>query len=223
MTTTTQLQIPASTLHWLEKIPNDRPVAVLLRHSARGPLPPDDSGYHIPITPAGVTLATTLGQQLGKRLKTLHASPLLRCIQTAEALRAGSGVELTVHPDRLLGDPGVFVLDEKQAGQYWREQGHESMMLFLVNSDHALSGMADPATAAQTLVQQMLNVASDQIGLHIFVTHDALVAATALRLLKQTITCYDSPDYLEGAFFWCEGNTVHTAYREQETELSNTA
>ncbi|MDM8546186.1 histidine phosphatase family protein [Candidatus Venteria ishoeyi] len=213
MRTDSHWRIPTSTLLWLKKVPADRPVALLLRHSVREPLPLNESCYHVPIIPEGRKLAIELGKQLSSRLKTLHSSPLLRCIQTSEALREGSGVEINIFPDRLLGDPGVYVLDDQQAGQHWQEQGHESMMLFLVNSEQVLSGMENPAFAAHLLVQHMLNITGTEAGIHVFVTHDSLVAATALRLLKQKITQYQCPEYLEGVFFWHEQQTICTAYR----------
>lgn len=218
MTGKAEWQIPASTLHWLKHAPTDQPIALLLRHSVREALMPDGDGYHVPLTATGVQLAIELGQWLGSRLKSLHSSPLLRCMQTADALKAGSGVALDIISDQQLGDPGIFVADAQQAGQHWQTLGHERMMQFLINSDETvMSGMANPAVAADALVQHMLNVAADEQGIHVFVTHDSLVAATALRWLKQKIIQYEYPAYLEGAFFWRSKKAIHAVYREQST------
>lgn len=45
--------VPPSLVRNLEKVPTDRPVVLLLRHSVRGPLPLGDAGNHVPITEAG--------------------------------------------------------------------------------------------------------------------------------------------------------------------------
>lgn len=37
--------IPPSTSAWLDNAPSDRLVAMLVRHSVRGYLPPGDAGY----------------------------------------------------------------------------------------------------------------------------------------------------------------------------------
>ncbi len=148
--------IPASVFRWLEEAPRDRPVAILLRHSVRPHLEPGDAGYSLPLTEDGVRLATDLGRRLGARLRTLHASPLVRCVQTAEALRAGAGIDLTITHDRLLGDPGAFVHDGRLAGPIWRSMGHEDVMRCLVSDDAPLPGMASPDPAARFLVQHML-------------------------------------------------------------------
>lgn len=213
--TATNWQIPLSVLRWLSEAPATAAVAVLLRHSVRGRLPPGDAGYSLPITDAGAGLARELGAMLGDRLHTLRASPLTRCMQTAEALRAGAGLDIPITEDRLLGDPGIFVVDGKRAWTHWEERGHEGVMEHLVSQDYALPGLADPGPAALFLVQHMLGVANDRPGFHVFITHDSLVTATAARLLGETLGTEAWPWYLEGAFFWRENGLLITAYRDR--------
>lgn len=206
-------QIPPSILRWLDAVPAERPVALLLRHSVRDYLPPGDAGYTLPITEVGERLGRELGARLGARLRGLRASPLLRCVQTAEALAAGAGVELPIRTDRLLGDPGVYVLDDQRAWQNWQARGHEGVMAHLVAERDALPGMAQPEAAARFLVHHML-AHSTEPGVHVFVTHDSLVTATAARLLARPLGKLDWPWYLEGGFFWREPDGLHAAYRE---------
>jgi len=172
-------RIPPSVLRGLVELPKDRPIAALLRHSVRDDLPPGIAGYSLPITEAGTQLAQELDGLIGKRFRSLHTSPLPRCVQTAEALNFGSDANLRIVHDRLLGNPGVFVVDGQRVQLNWDKLGHESVMQHLVASDEALPGMARPGPAAQFLVHHMLTVAGDAPGLHLFVTHDSLVTATA--------------------------------------------
>lgn len=216
MTDTIQWRIPPSIFPILDRLPFNRPVVLLLRHSVRGHLPPGDAGYTLPITDIGQQLGHELGAVLGDRLRTLHASPIMRCVQTAEVLRDGAGTEYPVVRDHFLGDPGIYVLDNKRAGQVWEDRGHEDLMAHLVSSDEPLPGMARPDEAARFLVQHMLAVANDTPGIHVFVTHDSLVTATAARLLKQPLGKDDWPWYLEGAFFWHDEDGLHSAYRDFE-------
>lgn len=209
-------RIPPSLLSHLERVPRDRAVAVLLRHSVRDELPPGDAGYVLPITDVGRRLATELGGLLRDRLRTLHASPLTRCVQTAQALNDGARVDLPVVFDRHLGDPGVFVVDDQQAATTWERLGHERVMHHLVTESTALPGLARPDEAARFLVQHMLDVASDRPGIHVFVTHDSLVTATAARMLGKPFGTDEWPWYLEGAFFWAGEEGVHITYRELE-------
>lgn len=213
-------RIPPSVLRWLSEAPASAPVVVLLRHSVRGYLPPGDAGYALPITDVGSALAHDLGSLIGDRLRTLHASPLLRCVQTAEALRAGAAQDVEIIRDRLLGDPGVFVVDGKRAWVHWEERGHEGVMEHLVSQDYPLPGLADPDPAARFLVQHMLAAADGRPGLHVFVTHDSLVTATASRLLGVPLGKQAWPWYLEGAFFWREDGHLTTAYRDWDNRRS---
>ena len=214
MTPAIQWTIPPSVLHWLETVPKGVPVALLLRHSVRGDLPADSPGDDVPLTEDGVRIARELGATLGPRLRTLRASPVLRCGQTAEAIREGARSELPIESDRMLGAPGAFVIEGRVAWQTWRTLGHERMVTHLAIGDHALPGMAHPDWAARFLVQHLMAACAEEPGVHVFVTHDALVGPTAERLLGVPLGPKPWPWFLEGAFFWREGGAVHAAYRE---------
>ena len=188
--------IPPSVLQHLDRAPADRALVLLLRHSVRDALPPGEAGNRLPITETGRRLAQGLGTRLRGRLCTLHASPLRRCVQTAEALAEGAQAELRVIPDRLLGDPGAFVNDGRRAGVNWETLGHEGVMDHLVSAREPLPGMARPDEAARFLVQHMLGAAAGRPGVHVFVTHDSLVTATAARLLGKPLSPGDWP------WFW---------------------
>jgi broad specificity phosphatase PhoE len=209
--------IPPSTLRWLDVVPSDRPVAMLIRHSVRGPLPEGDAGYHMPLTGEGHVLARELGVRLRGTLRRVHASPLLRTMQTAERLLEGADLGTSVVPDQLLGDPGVFMLDGR-AGPHWSELGHERMMTHLVEDRPPLPGCAAADPAARFLVRHMLVQARGEPGIHAYATHDSLVTATAARLLDQPLTRADWPWYLEAAFFWEAHGAVQVAYRDRRGE-----
>ncbi|MEQ1503710.1 MAG: histidine phosphatase family protein [Myxococcota bacterium] len=204
--------LPPSTLEWLDRVPHDRPVAMLIRHSVRGYLAPGDAGVALPLTDDGHRLALELGQRLRGRLRSVQASPLLRTMQTGARLAEGAELDVPCSPDRLLGDPGVYVVDPR-AGDTWRALGHEEVMRHLVERDEVLPGCADADAAARFLVHHMLAATGRVAGIHAFATHDSLVTATAARLLGERLTAADWPWYLEAAFFWEDAGEVHTAYR----------
>lgn len=214
MSNNSDWRIPPSVLHGLLTLPKNCPIAVLLRHSVREELPPDGVGYSLPITEAGTRLAQELGGMIGTRLRSIHTSPLTRCVQTAEALQYGAGTNLRIELNNHLGDPGVFVIDGQRAIRNWERLGHEGVMKHLVASDQALPGMAQPDPAAGFLVHHILSIAGNTPGLHLFITHDLLVTATVARLLHEPeLEVGDWPWYLEGAFFWRHQESVHIKYR----------
>ena len=51
-------------------------------------------------------------------------------------------------------------------------------------------------------------------GLHVFITHDSLVTTTVARTLGRSLSKADWPLFLEGAFFWREGQSIGVAYRD---------
>lgn len=209
-------RIPPSVPARLEDVPRDRALVVLLRHSVRDRLPPGDVGDALPITDTGRRLACELGELLRGRLRTLRTSPVVRCVQTAESLRDGAGMELPISVDRLLGGPGAYVIDGRRAWACWERLGHEGVVRHLVSEEEALPGMARPDAAARFLVHHMLATAAGEPGVHVFVTHDSLVTATAARLLGHPLGIDDWPWYLEGAFFWRdEAGALCTSYRDR--------
>lgn len=208
--------IPPSLLRNLESAPTDRPVVLLLRHSVRGPLPIGDAGNGVPITEAGRCIARELGGKLGACLRSLHSSPVPRCVQTAQALREGADVDIGISENRLLGDPGVYVLDRGLAWNNWERLGHEEVMRHLVSEDEALPGMARPDEAARLLVNHMLSAIGDSNGLHLFITHDSVITATVSRLQGTHHGPSDWPWFLEGALIWRSEEGVRISYRECE-------
>jgi hypothetical protein len=186
---------------------------MLLRHAARPPIPPGETGNELALTREGVTQAEHLGGLLGRRLVSLHTSPVLRCNQTAQALREGARVNLDILSDRMLGAPGAFVVDAVLGGQTLQRLGLESFLKHLIAGEGVLPGVAEPFSAASSLVRHMLDHSGDVHGLHVFVTHDSLVAPTVARMLRCPVSPEDWPEYLEAAFFWREGPDVWGAYR----------
>lgn len=212
------LGIPSSTLEVLNEIPKDRPVALLLRHAERAAISPDDVGNDVPITQNGSTTAHELGAYLKGRLKTLRTSPVLRCVQTAEWIRHGAEGELEICHDRFLGDPGIFVENPELAWTNWQTMGNEGVMHHMANSDRALPGMAHPEKAARQLVSHMLEVAKEEPGLHVFVTHDVLLSATAARMLGAEAS-NPCPQFLEVAGFWYDTSALIAVYRSHKRRL----
>lgn len=205
--------VPPSLIRDLANVPADRPVMLLLRHSARGSLPVGEAGNDVPITEAGKRNAEEFGRRLGAQIRSLHSSPVPRCIQTANALREGANTKLDITVSRLLGDPGVYVLDGDLAWSNWEKLGHEEVMRHLVSEDDPLPGMAQPDEAARLLLCHMLTSAGDSCGFHLFVTHDSIITATVSRLQGLPHDPSDWPCFLEGVLFWQIKEGVHIVYR----------
>ena len=215
-------RIPPSLLRGLKSAPVDRPVAILLRHSVRFGIPPGEAGNDVPLTDVGRRLALELGELLKDRLRSLRSSPVGRCVETAQLLANGAGLQIPVKHDTLLGSPGAYVLDGRAAWRNWQTLGHDGVMAALETGEGHLVGMARPEQAARYLAQHMLASIRGEPGVHIFVTHDSLVGATAARLLNTEVGRAGWPWCLEGAFLWdAEAGPVFS-YRAERREFGST-
>lgn len=204
----------------LDSLDTQNSVAVLIRHADRGALSKEDVGYSMPITEKGKQRAYEFGKKLGGRLSSLHTSPLARCIQTAEAIKSGALVDAPLVFDTMLGDPGVYVMDGQAAWPTWQEMGGVEVVEHLVTSDAQLLGMAEPNAAAEHLISHMESIAAATIGVHVFVTHDAIIATTAAKIFNSS-SKHLWPCFLEGAIFWFE-DLITIDYRDSHLQLDRT-
>jgi len=112
----------------LSILPLDKPSVFLVRHAERTEIPPGAPGNDVPLTEAGRQSSLELGRSIGKHLKSVHSSPVLRCMDTAKLLAQGAERSISIQPNQLLGGPGAFVLDGNLAWQNWERFGHERMI-----------------------------------------------------------------------------------------------
>lgn len=192
------------TLRALAQAPEDRPILVLLRHAAREKIPEGETGAELPITRSGVLASEEFGRLLGARLRGLSTSPLLRCVQTAEAVLRGSGRDLAIAPSRSLGDPGAFVEDPEAAWRNWLRLGHRGVLTELARGGAGLPGMLDVADGASRLIDFMRTRAANLVGVHLFITHDSLVLPVMAHRRGAPVPPEDWPGFLEGV--WLDGS-----------------
>lgn len=203
-------------LRGLAHVPTGAPAVALLRHAARGPLPPDDPGAAVPITPEGERAAEALGRVLQGRLRTVTTSPVLRCVQTSEAVCGGAGVALDVLTSARLGDPGPYVVDSERAWQTFLSTPYDTLMDTLVGGG-VVPGFADVDTATAGLVADLLDGAVAP-GVHLHVSHDSIVGVCAHRLFRWPDRAR-WPGYLDALVLWRVDGTISAAWGEEVTRL----
>ncbi|HEX8704653.1 MAG TPA: histidine phosphatase family protein [Myxococcaceae bacterium] len=196
------------------RVPSGVPLTLLLRHAERPPLPTHEPGNDVALTEAGRAACRRLGQALGDQLRGLNTSPVLRCVETAEALRAGAGTGCEVVQDRMLGDPGVFVVDPKQAWTSWLGWGANGIARALMTGEKVPPGFAEPGQATRALAEHLSKHLPDTAGVHVFVTHDTLLGPFVARGLGRVLEAKTWPGFLHGALLWRDGARLVLAYRE---------
>lgn len=198
MTPSDDEDVPKSLLRAIAAMPTNKPVALLIRHAHRLAIPEGEAGDEFPITETGRRVSRKLGAELGTRLVSLRSSPLLRCTQTAELTAQGAGVQLPVRTDVMLGDPGVLVVDAEIARANWQRLGNSGVMSRLQTTAAAMPGMLSGQEGARLLLEHARGVVGSVPGVHLFVSHDVMIAAAAAHLAAEGGVGDPYPAFLEG-------------------------
>jgi hypothetical protein len=192
--------IPTSLLNDLERTPADRPVALLMRHAARFPIPDQARSLEITLTEEGVRTAEELGAILGKRMPggRLLAPQVDRCLATANAIARGAGWQNNAQPDDRLSHAFILPAWEMVAA------GEESKRL---------------PVQARIVLELMLESLRGKPRLDVMATHDSLVAVMANMLLRAPVLREHWPGYLEGLFAWQDNGQAVILWRGEERRI----
>jgi len=127
----------------------------------------------------------------------------------------GGGLAHPVVQDPALGVPSTFALADPVAGKTIKKMGFEGFMEHLLYGDEVLPGLPHPEEGAAMMRAHLLADLSGPPGLHLFVSHDAMIAASVVRAWKVRFAAADWPVFLESAAFWRDGERIVVAYRDR--------
>ena len=198
------LTIPESTLLALSSAPLDRPISVLLRHSARYPILDIAKTLEVGLTPEGISLAEQLGDTLSKRFKPgrVASSPVERCLDTARAITRGANWQVNIISDERLSHPYI--------DSAW------------ITYPYRRPGEIIPSSVADVVKFIVPNHSTGSV-LDIFVTHDTVLGSVVEYLLGEKITEENWPDFLEGVVIWQNPNGISLAWRGEIREIEKYA
>lgn len=207
------------TLHkWMKKliqeIPTNEPIALLVRHSLRPPLPEHRlEELHLPITFEGWRLATQLGKTITSPINLLHVSPFKRCEQTAAAIAAGAGQKVEIQPSFLLAT--IDILDIRKFKELEKQgislKKHNWLSPLLQNEK--LPGFT-PLHFGAPLLCLYLKHYCQQPGFHIFCTHDHIIAYLLTYLIQESYPKELCPRCLEGILLRFKNHHIEAWYRD---------
>lgn len=211
--------LPKSMFEAIDLLPDTSiPVTLFTRHSLRELVNGQGlAGYDLQLTEQGRELAYVWGQYLiqnsDRAIQHCISSPIQRCVDTAALMIEGAdGTHkvknthtIEIVEQRLLVEPGSFVLDIQQAAPYFRKQGALGFINSFVNN--ALPGMKHPIIGVFDVLELLYHTHPTQHkGLSLAVSHDTILAAiVAVISGKNQIDQADWPDMMEGLFVWFEG------------------
>lgn len=212
--------------------PQDRPVALLMRHSARFPILHPAETYTVGLTEEGVRMAEKLGGLLAKRFQPgrLLSSPVGRCITTAEAITRGAGWPGPVQTDERLSHPFIAPVWQGiergdgavQPGAPLPAPVQSTLALALAMPDRLPHQVALPFDFDSSDPHHRVDdlPMPEDPRLDVLVTHDTIVGAVVAHLLRLSMRPESWPGYLEGIFLWRDADRIHALWRGVESSFT---
>lgn len=177
---------------------NPTPMLILIRHAERPDIAADAIGNDVLLTEKGKQDTLQFAKKLKSHVVSIRTSPIKRCLETALIIAeatCGSVAEITHDTD--LGDPGFIISDGAEAWRHWQEKGHKTVNQYLLSGAERWEGFADLDRASQCFADKIRShLSRSQDGLHIWVTHDTILATFASRMLNKPLTLNQWPDFL---------------------------
>ena len=194
---------------------------LLIRHAERTEIPEDTVGNEVLLTEKGKADTRRFAQRLTDPVISIQSSPIERCRQTAEIIAEVVGFQ----PDAIvanqdLGDPGFMIKEGSKAWGHWQEKGHQKVNEYLLSGSEQWSGfkVLDHAVSIfDSRIRQQLSLLGE--GVHIWITHDTILATYASRILPGRLAINQWPQYL--GFISVElkdGNFVYDYFNLDTTE-----
>lgn len=188
---------------------------MILRHSLRDKIPPNEMGNNILLTREGEVMAEYFGRHCELSLSCIHTSVVERCRQTASLIAKGyqakSGISLPIIPTHVLTDSYINDLNKatmlfKTHSPYW------IMSAFL--KGETLDGMRGVDESMKLLFDYIFKNQSDS-GMEVFITHDTFLIAIVCfcHNIKPDLDDFIWPYMLEGAFLYLENEQINCIFR----------
>jgi broad specificity phosphatase PhoE len=178
----------------------DKKISLLLRHADRDAIPQGSFGNEILLNEKGKLNAQHFGENLtGKKINSIFTSPVKRCVQTAEFLTKGYGRSIEIIETTALGEPGLHILDEKIAGDFFLRYGFDEMYKRFIQGKE-IPGIPN----VNELNKRITNFITENTtanGTTIFITHDMLIAFYHFSLNKKVYTKDNWINYMTGLTF----------------------
>ena len=201
-------------------VPRDVDVSLVVRHAEREEIPEGTFGYDVSLTAQGVRAAQRLGAALSDvRTITALSSPVPRCVRTAQAILRGAGSSSEVTTERRLGDPGAFVLDPEISGPLFLELPIPEIARRQLQDAAPLPGMRPTAEGVGILLGLTTGSLVKKDRLHVYVTHDVILAVLVARIFQSPLEEIGWPGYLEGLLLWRSASGVRASWRGLQQAL----
>ncbi len=128
------------------------------------------------LTKNGLQEAYFYGQKLSQSgifFDLIKASPVTRCIQTAEKIVEGMNIVIPIQESGLLGNPGIFVQDDQKAAKVFNQYSVCEVINQLIQNKH-LEGFYPIKPASQLLIDEFKTARLTNQSI-LYISHDAII------------------------------------------------
>ena len=171
---------------------------ILIRHAERPEIPENSVGNDVLLTEKGTAESRKFAQRISGPVISIQSSPIVRCRQTAEIIADIVGFRREdIISNRDLGDPGFIIKDGTEAWSHWQKKGHQRVNEHLLSGSEQWSGFEDLDNAVAVFdgkIRKQLALLGE--GVHVWVTHDTILATYASRIMSSRLEVNQWPQYL---------------------------
>lgn len=161
--------------------------SIFLRHGDREKIPEGEFGNEVELNQRGFQRSLEYGESIkNHKINKIYTSPVIRCIQTAESIKAGLGKNVKIEVSTLLGDPGAFVVDGELAGKSYLQLGFSDCYERILNHK-PVEGNRDITEGAAILSRFFKSNAQDGVT-NIYISHDMIIALYAFETFRRKYT-----------------------------------
>mgnify|MGYP000106087048 CR=1 FL=1 len=190
---------------------------LIVRHAARPDILPNTVGNDVMLTDEGIEQSKLFASLINGQVLSIKTSPIGRCVQTAELIAQATHFKLDdIEQCRLLGDPGFIIKDGDLAWQHWLKKGHEAVNLHLLSGTESWDGFYDLNDSVARIfsdIKELLSNSAD--GVHIWVTHDTILATLAARIGDKRLTLQDWPNFLGYLEIKLSDEQIYVSYSQK--------
>ena len=208
--------LPESMISSVSLLPTDKRLILFTRHSLRERS--DGNGfasYQLPLTPKGRVLAKSWGRWLAGHLPysldvDSLSSPIGRCIDTAQLMQAGAGLQRQITHQSLLVEPGSLVTEPELANVVFKEIGVLNFINRFLQGN--LEGTKNAYQGGLDILSLFYQHQPQYGHLMLAVSHDTLLSAfLAVMFDVHEIDWNDWPKMMEGVFLWFDDKPFYDA------------
>ena len=208
--------LPDSMMSSVGLLPMDKRLILFTRHSLRERS--DGNGfasYQLPLTQKGRVLAKSWGRWLAGHLPysldvDSISSPIGRCIDTAQLMQAGAGLQRDIYHQSLLVEPGSLVTEPEIANPVFKEIGVLNFINRFLQGN--LEGTKNAYQGGLDILSLFYQNQPKPGHLMLAVSHDTLLSAFLAVMFDVTeIDWNDWPKMMEGVFLWFDDKPFEQA------------